>query len=196
MLATAFLAADLLGRAHIRARATQQGVTFAEAPPLIDVPKLPPLEAIEWFRTRVPMDSKTIEALVRRARVRSMAVREELTTQVRDVMDGALREAMAKGTGLPAFKRDFASILQNAGLDAANPFRVETIFRTNLTTAYTAGRIEQVESDPVVAEVFQWWQFDATLDGATTPVCRAMHGRVHRRDDPIWNQYTPPLHFN
>lgn len=163
---------------------------------IVDVPKLPPLEAIEFFRTRVPIESKTIERLVRMARERGMAVRERLTTDIREAMDQALVDALREGTGLPEFRRRFGEILATNGLDRANPFRVETIFRTNLTTAYTAGRLEQIESDPAVSEVFQWVQFDATIDGATTPVCRAMHGRVFRRDDPAFAMYHPPLHFN
>lgn len=189
------LAAELLGRAHIRARATQQGVElFADT--IIDVPKLPPLEAIEFFRTKVPLPSKTIERLVRMARARGMAVREGLTQQVRDAMDQILTDALREGRGLQWFRDNLGDLLAREGLDPANPFRVETIFRTNLTTAYTAGRIAQVEDDPAVAEVFQWWQFDATLDGVTTDVCRKMHGKVFRRDNPKFQKYATPLHYN
>lgn len=192
------LASELLGRAHVVARARQQrvAVAFAEEDPLVDVPHYPPHEAIEFFRTKVPLTSKTIERLVRMARERGQAVGEQLVTTLRDRMDTVLVEAMREGKGLRWFQNNLQEILARAGVGKANPFHVETIFRTNLTTAYTAGRIRQVEDDPAVAEVFQWWQFDATIDGATTEVCRAMHGKVYRRDSAVWNAYTPPLHYN
>ena len=169
---------------------------FAEDMPLVDVPRIPPHEAIEFFRTKVPLPSKTIERVVRMARERGQAVGEQLVTTLRDRMDGVLGEALREGKGLGWFRSNMTEILDRAGVGTANPFHVETIFRTNLTTAYTGGRIRQVEEDPEVAAVFTHWQFDGTLDGATTPVCRAMHGKVYRRDAAVWNAYTPPLHFN
>ena len=175
----------------------QQGVTIPaekfRAP--IDVPKIPPLEAIEFFRRKVPLDSKTIERLVRMARERGMAVREGLTQQLRDLMEEIIGEALAQGRGLKWFTDNVQTILRRSGLDPANPFRLETVFRTNLSTAYNAGRQEQME-DPDVAAVFTHWQFDAVLDGATTDVCRAMHGKVFPKDHPVWDTHMPPNHFN
>jgi SPP1 gp7 family putative phage head morphogenesis protein len=77
------------------------------------------------------------------------------------------------------------------GDDALHPWHIETIIRTNLQTAFAKGRFtEQVESPN------EYWQYFATIDGRETDLCRALDGKVFRKDDPFWTLYYPPNHFN
>ena len=199
------LGADLLGRAHVLNLAAAEGIRlprdrFAEHFTPLDfetvegVPKLPFEEAIDFFRTKVPLPAKTVARLVARSEERSAAAAAALTTQVTEQLDAAIAEGLAEGFSLDRFLDQADELLAKAGLDPADPHRLMTIARTNVTQAYSAGRWAQLE-DPLLAEAFPYIQFNAVIDGNTTDVCRALHGRVYRRDNPEVQRYIPPNHY-
>ena len=71
--------------------------------------------------------------------------------------------------------------------------RVRTILRTNMQTAYAAGRYrrqqELVQSRP-------YWQYVAVLDGSTRASHRKLNGLVMPADDPAWGAIYPPNGFH
>lgn len=67
--------------------------------------------------------------------------------------------------------------------------RVKTIYRTNIQTAFNAGRYLQQLQDVDFAPYFQYM---CILDERTRPAHRALHGKVFRYDDPIWASLYPP----
>jgi SPP1 gp7 family putative phage head morphogenesis protein len=73
------------------------------------------------------------------------------------------------------------------------PWRLETIFRTNVQSAYNTGRYKQMLEN---APRRPWWMYDAVGDARTRPSHAAMDGRVYRFDDPVWDKWYPPNGFN
>ncbi len=72
----------------------------------------------------------------------------------------------------------------------AEPWRLETIVRTNFAGAYNYGmNAVWSETDSVVA--YQW---SAILDDRTSPYCEEMDGEIFAKDDPTLTP--PPAHFN
>jgi len=69
-----------------------------------------------------------------------------------------------------------------------------TIFRTNVQTAFSHGRVRQM-SDPAVLALRPFWLFDALIDGRQTDICEARNGVLLPATDPWWRENTPPLHF-
>lgn len=72
---------------------------------------------------------------------------------------------------------------------------VETVYRTNLNTAFTAGRMRQAR-DPAVRAVVPGFRYDAVGDADTRPNHRALDGMVALQDDPVWEECSPPLGYN
>lgn len=70
----------------------------------------------------------------------------------------------------------------------------ENIYRTNLATAFTAGRFRQMK-DPDVLDVAPAFEFDAVRDSDTTVWCRNTHGLLAAVNDSAWDRYSPPLHW-
>lgn len=68
-----------------------------------------------------------------------------------------------------------------------------TIFRTNVQSAYNAGAYQQ-RNDPAVRKRRPFWQFRAIQDARTSDLCRPLDGIVRPADDPWWKTHTPPLH--
>lgn len=71
--------------------------------------------------------------------------------------------------------------------------RLETIYRTNMQTAYMAGRWKQFEAQKDRAPLVQYL---AVMDSRTRPSHAALHEKVFRIDDPVWNIIAPPNGFN
>jgi len=77
----------------------------------------------------------------------------------------------------------------------AKPGRLETIWRTNQQSAFSAGRWARM-TDPDAIDLRPYVQFDATLDGRTTALCKECSGHVVKIDSDWARAHTPPLHFN
>lgn len=75
------------------------------------------------------------------------------------------------------------------------PYRLETIVRTNTTAAYNEGRLTEMR-DPALQEYLAGIEYSAIIDQRTTEVCQHLDGKVFRPDDPDIEKFTPPNHFN
>lgn len=73
------------------------------------------------------------------------------------------------------------------------PRRLKTIYQTNAQSAFMAGRYTAMRE---AIATHPYWQYIAVLDASTRPSHAAMHGRVFRADDPIWDYITPPNDYN
>lgn len=71
--------------------------------------------------------------------------------------------------------------------------RIRTILRTNMQSAYSAGRYRR-QRETVQARPY--WQYVAVLDGATRASHRKLNGLVMPADDPAWGAMYPPNGFN
>jgi SPP1 gp7 family putative phage head morphogenesis protein len=165
--------------------------------PELRLEPLPFTEAIEFFRNKgyafSPyswMDvwgAEHVRAFTV-ARVTAMDLLEDIRAQV--------DKALAKGTSFRQFQKDFEALLDRrgwAGTDEFPPWRIATIFRTNLQSAYQAGRYKQMLE---VAPRRPYWMYDAVNDMRTRPSHAALDGKVYRFDHPFWDKFYPPNGFN
>lgn len=179
------------------------------APNLAVAFNLPPERAVEYFQSRgmrVAGDWQSVALVVRSG---AFSVAGVLKAQVLEDIRAALQDAIENGTTYEDFQRNLVPKLQAAGWwgrwptdpetgeilpgKGQSPRRLETVFRTNTQSAYMSGRYKgMVES----ADTHPYWQYVAILDSRTRPRHRALHGRVFRWDDPIWQVIYPPNGYN
>ncbi len=79
--------------------------------------------------------------------------------------------------------------------EALDPFRLETIVRTNSTEAYNQGRLIQAR-DPEFDGLIKYMEYSAVVDSRTTPVCRLLDGKIIPLNDPNMDRLAPSNHFN
>ncbi|MCK3654905.1 phage head morphogenesis protein [Pasteurellaceae bacterium Macca] len=175
---------------------------------------LPPKKAIAFLESKKAFVKKLDEAsLANSARARATRIANLSSLEMTSDIYQSLIEAQEKGIPLGEWKkgifqhphkkgwiagfdenlREYVIADPKTGEYFGTPRRLETIYRTNMQSAYSAQRYQQMRDN---ADNRPYWQYSAVNDGRTRPSHSAMHGLVYRYDDPFWHTFYPPNGFN
>lgn len=152
-------------------------------------------EALEFFQSKDIVTPDEWDTLSETARRRAFSVAGVTKANIIAHAWKGIDEALAKGKTFEEFQASVGPALEQAwGGKVGNPsWRLETIFRTNVQSAYSAGRY-QVTMDPDVVQLRPFRMFDAVMDSRVSAVCEACDGTVLPVDDPWWSGHVPPCH--
>jgi len=167
-------------------------VTLAGTQPSADPRRFE--EAIGAWRAKTAMSEADWQALTEAQRQRAFKVAGVTNLRLLSDVWNALDRAVEKGETLADFKAGIAAKLEKEW-GGEKPGRLETIFRTNVQTAYSHGRYAQ-QTTPAMLKRRPFWKYSAVNDSRTTPICQPLGGTVLPASDPFWNTHVPPLHFN
>jgi len=173
---------------------------------LIDLFQLPPEKAIEYFKGKSYAFSWDWREVWQEAQARAFTVAKAMRLDILQTIRDELRIVLDEGMMLRDFQKDLKPKLQALGwwgnheiVDAdgvvssvqlGSPWRLRTIYETNIRTIYEAGSYrEMMES----MDDAPYGQFISVLDQNTRPAHRALNGLVFRLDDPFWDTHWPPL---
>lgn len=122
------------------------------------------------------------------AKINEGRILQRARTLVKKTIDGEisyrdLRDAMIKLLG----EEDLPGSLLN---------RISIVYRQNALSSYSIARRQTLE-DPFVKKEFPYWQYMTVGDGTpghggVRESHAALHGKVFRADDPIWDTIYPP----
>lgn len=171
---------------------------------------LAPEKAIEYFQSKGYAITWSWKDLRQEVNAKSFTVAKVMRTDILVDIRTALLDAKKNGTTLREFEKTLTPVLQAKGwwgktehtntltgevttAQLGSPRRLQTIYQTNLQTAYMAGRYKQMMQS---TDSHPYWQYVAVLDSRTRPAHRAMNGRVFRYDDALWSTSYPPNGFN
>lgn len=150
--------------------------------------------AIDAFRSRRPVTRQAWDAMTEAQRRYAFTVagdgRRAFVAQVQETLATTLRE----GVSVTEFRKRLGDDLALGGFTPIRPHHAETIFRTNLATAYGDGRRARMSS-PEVAKSHPWWQIRCVLDRTTRKTHRAANGVTLPCTDPFWQRAYPPFGF-
>lgn len=205
-------AANHAERVRAQAQAEIDAMGLAE---FLDVPAwasfdVAPEVAMGFFRSKGLRPSFSYADMVGAAHDQAFTVAKMMDIDMLGQVRASLDEAMSTGGSFGEWKKGIVPLLQKGGwwgqqdvVDPAtgqtvraqlgSPWRLETIFRTNMQQAYAveawAGVVEQAEQAPFL-------MYDAIDDLRTRPEHRAWDRRVLRWDHPWWKTHFPPLGYN
>ncbi|WP_043617950.1 phage minor head protein [Chromobacterium violaceum] len=168
--------------------------------------KLPPEQAIRYLKAKGFAITWDWEELWQDAQAQAFTVAKVTRLDILQDIRDAVEKALAEGKTVAWFKKELTPVLKAKGwwgkqevldedtgevreVQLGSPRRLETIYRTNLQTAYMAGRW-QIQMENVADRPY--WMYVAIRDSKTRPSHRALHGRVFRYDDPFWQSYYTP----
>lgn len=160
---------------------------------MISFESLPFDEAIMFFRDKTVLTPEKYAQLTAEARAKAFTVSGVTRMDVLTDIHGAIDRAITEGTTFAEFKKNMKQTMARRGWEGLSPYRLETIFRTNIQAAYQAGHYQrQME----VAGSHPYWQYVAVMDSRTRPAHAVMNGRTLPHDDPFWSTSYPPNGFN
>ena len=167
----------------------------------IELKKTPPVRgdrAYEWFKKKVPMTRPKFDMLNQAAKSEAFTIAGSeniaLIAQVKEVAQRSIIEGITQYE----FSKEVTSLFETAGVTPTSKWHLETVFRTNIGSAYNAARWQQTfESPSEAVELFvPYLQYSTTGSANVCEICKPYDGRIYRRDDPIWDTIYPPLHYN
>jgi phage putative head morphogenesis protein, SPP1 gp7 family len=169
---------------------------------------LPPARAIAYFQSKGLAPTMSWKDMQDEAHAVEFAVAGITKLDVLSDIQNSLTRSLTEGMSFRQFQNELEPLLQRKGwlgrgLVADDdgvlqgkklmPYRLDTIFRTNIQSAYAAGRYQQQMRN--VADR-PYWEYNAVMDNRTRPTHAALNGRVFRWDDPIWQTIYPPNGYN
>ncbi len=151
-------------------------------------------EAVEYFKEKLVLTPEEFKTLDAKARFRAFTVAKLTGLDAIERVKEKLAKAIEKGLTLKEWieKMGEDGILKIVGFHQSNPWYLETVFRTNIQSAYNAGRLMQFERSK---DKIKLLEYVAVEDSRTTQICRRLDGTRLPPDDPFWSIYTPPNHF-
>jgi len=158
----------------------------------VTVEPLAPAEAIKFWKGKAPVSARDFEAMDAAARARAFAVSGLAKMDQVGSVHTAISKALEDGETLRDFKGRFGSIIEQQGWTGKKAWRIENIFRTNVQSAYMAGRYRQMKR---VSKSRPYWQLVAVRDRRTRQTHLAVDGLVFPHDHPFWQTWYPPNGF-
>jgi SPP1 gp7 family putative phage head morphogenesis protein len=151
--------------------------------------------ALQYFRDRVPLTKTEWEALSTQARQKAFTVANVAQADIIQQVLDSLVNAQEEGLSLKEWRDGITETLTAAwgGTVDNPPHRLAVIFRNNVQTASSHGRIRQM-NHPDVVRLRPYRLFDAVSDKRVTDICKKRHRVLLPADDPWWESNTPPLH--
>jgi len=104
-----------------------------------------------------------------------------------------LQQSVEKGYSYKSFLKDYELAMEQEGLKLLRPSHIETIFRTNIQSAYNIGRYKDLMR---VSEEFPYWVYVTVGDDRVRQAHAEMEGFTAYYNDPVWNYWYPPADYN
>jgi SPP1 gp7 family putative phage head morphogenesis protein len=171
---------------------------------------LPNGEAISLLDRKLPRATWSWQEVSGRASHTAFGIAKLTQLDLATDIQLSLAEAMREGTPFGEWKKMVIPELKGRGwwgkqdiLNPAtgrienvltgSPWRLETIYRTNLASAYQGARMNEQQ-----ALQFRrpYWQYIAVGDHRTRPSHMNLHGKILPANAPQWNSIYPPNGFN
>ncbi|MEE8658830.1 Phage-Mu-F domain-containing protein [Acetobacteraceae bacterium EV16G] len=154
---------------------------------------LRPSEAISFFRQKANKGTKQWGELAAEAHAKQFAVAGATSNALLNDFKSAINKALTDGTTLSEFRKDFDRIVGKHGWSykGNRAWRSEIIYRTNLSSAYAAGRYRKMTS-PEALEIFPYWRYVHNVSLHPRIVHEAWGGIILRADNPWWYSHFAP----
>lgn len=152
-------------------------------------------EALEEYRRRGVVKPDELRRLISDYADRSVEARQLMLERVQERVREMLATAIEEGQSLGQFAESLEGEAQGLGITAEDPAYLQTVFRTNVQSAYGAGRFRAMQ-DPDVVEARPFVQYRTVGDARVRPAHAELDGKTFRIDSDEWKRIAPPNGYN
>lgn len=157
-------------------------------------------EQLAFFRNKLNLPTERWDDISKEEHDRAFIVAGAQGADLLADLNTAVTRAIADGSGLEAFRKDFKALVARhgwsgwtgEGSNAGVAWRTKVIYQTNMATSYAAGRWQQL-NDPELQSVMPYWRYKHS-DSVLYP--RPLHvgwdGLTLLPGDPFWKTHFPP----
>ena len=171
---------------------------------LVTAQRMKPAEAVKYFERKGMKITWDWRETLDEANNLTFQVAKSINMEVLQTIRDDVNKAISEGVTFADYKKNLQPRLMALGwwgkqeiagkmVQLGSPWRLKTIYRTNLQSGYMAGRWKAQEENKKNRPVLE---YVAIEDDVTTPICQALNGVRKPVDDPFWNTNYPPNHFN
>lgn len=192
------------------ARADAAGIVDFFDVPTADLFNVPPEQAIKFFQSKGLQPTFSYADMLGEANDHAFTVAKMMDVDLLGQVRASLDSALANGTPFKEWADQLLPSLQAAGwwgrkevLDPltgqvvvaqlGSPWRLETIFRTNMQSAYAAGQWQEIDAQ---AQLAPFLMYDAVDDFRTREQHRLWDRKVLPVTSPWWKTHYPPNGWN
>jgi SPP1 gp7 family putative phage head morphogenesis protein len=143
-------------------------------------------EAVNFFLGKRIMTRAEFDKLAAAEKAKAFTAAYVCQADELQVVYDAVLAAIDKGQTLSDFVAATEEFL-------TKPWHRETVFRTNVLSAYGRGHWEQAQD---IKALRPYARYSAVMDGRTRPRHVALHGLIYPLDSPFWQLYWPPWDYN
>lgn len=154
---------------------------------------IPFLEALAFWSDKIQITPSEFYALSDRAKALAFTVSGITKGDQLNTVHGLLDKAIRDGITLNGFQSGAGEIFSARGWTGKKPYRVDNILRTNIQTAYNAGKYQALMRN---IDIFPYWQYLAIDDARTRSAHALLDDKVFPTDHPFWTTWFPPNGFN
>lgn len=172
----------------------------------INLKPLPPQKAIEFFKDKGFQFTWNWHEMWNDDHNKAFTVAKVTTLDILQDIRDAVTAALKEGTTFKEFADVLIPTLQSKGwwgkqeadgktVQLGSPWRLETIFRTNIQSAFQVGHYRDMTSQEV-KKARPFWEYVAVLDSRTRPKHAKWDGTILPHDDKWWDTHYPPNGWN
>lgn len=144
--------------------------------------------AVEFWQSKIKLSPGEFNKLSDEAQMKAFAVSGIAKGDELETVFNALAQAVEGNIGFEDFKKQCGDIFAKRGWTGVKAWRVDNIFRTNVQSAYMAGRWKQASA---AAALRPYGQYSAVKDSRSRPLHYALHGVVYPLDHEFWDTWWP-----
>ncbi|WP_308569916.1 phage minor head protein [uncultured Haemophilus sp.] len=162
---------------------------------------MPPDKIVEYLKAKGVQISENWFDVWQDAHAKAFTVAKATKAEIVDTLKWSVEKALQEKMSYDDYIKMMTPICKEMGwwgkvqdedgniVQLGSPWRLKTILRTNKIAAYHTGRYaRQMEN----ADEQPYWQYVAIQDNRTRASHQALHGKIYRYDDPIWQHFYPP----
>jgi SPP1 gp7 family putative phage head morphogenesis protein len=152
-------------------------------------------EALAYYQKRLDLTPDQMRRVIALYGNEAAKVTREATGTLEEKVAQAIKESLTVGEHVAGGVERVREAFQAAGVVPSNSFLLETLVRTQIQIAYSAGEWNALRA-PEIQSILTAFHYVTTGDFRVRENHAEMDGAIAAKDHPVWEKWYPPAGHN